>query len=155
MSVHYTLKNPRQARALARLLSKRFPNPELAYLGLVELMLNAIEHGNLGFHDQKEEFFRKGKWLDEIETRLNSLPYDLKSVVVTYAESQREIVVTITDQGKGFNWQQYSDETHDVKCLHGRGITLSKLMSFDEVEYKGRGNQVICRVFRTENEEIQ
>lgn len=152
MSVHYTLKSPRQARALARLLSKKFPNPELAYLGLVELMMNAIEHGNLGLHNQKEDFFRKGRWLDEIETRLNTLPYDLKSVSVTFSENPRELKVTITDQGKGFNWQQFPNSLQDASRLHGRGIAISKLMSFDEVEYKGRGNQVICRVFRSENE---
>ncbi len=56
-------------------------------------------------------------------------------------------VVTITDQGHGFDWRKYigfdPDRAFD---LHGRGIAMSKIMSFDNLEYQGNGNSVVTSV---------
>lgn len=42
-------------------------------------------------------------------------------------------MMNLTDQGIGFD-------------LHGRGIAMSKVMSFDGIEYMGNGNAVVIAV---------
>ena len=55
--------------------------------------------------------------------------------------------VTITDQGNGFDWQTYMEFNPErVFDLHGRGIAMSKAISFDSLEYLGKGNCVVTTV---------
>jgi hypothetical protein len=57
--------------------------------------------------------------------------------------------VTITDQGNGFDWQAYVEFSPErVFDLHGRGIAMSKVISFDSLEYLGKGNSVVTTVLR-------
>ena len=53
--------------------------------------------------------------------------------------------ITITDQGVGFDCQSYLtiDENRAFDS-HGRGIAMAKMLSFDGLEYRGVGNQVVC-----------
>jgi len=51
--------------------------------------------------------------------------------------------VLITDQGDGFDWQPYLDiDPARAFASHGRGIALSRKLSFTSLEYLGSGNQV-------------
>ena len=55
--------------------------------------------------------------------------------------------VTIIDQGPGFDWAGYLEFSPDrVFDLHGRGIAMSRSMSFDSLEYLGTGNTVVTTV---------
>ena len=54
------------------------------------------------------------------------------------------IEITVTDQGCGFDWQSYiSLDEHRAFDSHGRGIAMARMMSFDTLEYRGCGNQVV------------
>ena len=64
-----------------------------------------------------------------------------------YERTPSEIILTIRDEGQGFDWQRYLElDPARATDPHGRGIALSKMMSFDEVEYQGAGNVVCCKV---------
>ena len=59
------------ARALAAACAGLCEEPDLAGMGLAELLVNAIEHGNLGitFHE-KSELLAAGRWEEEVSARL-------------------------------------------------------------------------------------
>ncbi len=69
-----------------------------------------------------------------------------KKVLVHFERSDDDITLTITDDGDGFDWQHYMEIDPDrATHSHGRGIALSKMMSFDSIEYRGTGNEVVCK----------
>ena len=52
-----------EAAALAALLSSLCPNPDMAAIGLSELLVNAVEHGNLGItYAEKSTLMSGGNW---------------------------------------------------------------------------------------------
>lgn len=66
---------------------------------------------------------------------------------LTYLRLENEILLTIKDEGYGFNWRDYMEISPErATHSHGRGIALAKMMSFDRLEYLGCGNEVSCRV---------
>ncbi|HEX9083044.1 MAG TPA: response regulator transcription factor, partial [Holophagaceae bacterium] len=70
----FAFRTPEQAWDLAAVLAKTTPQPERAVGGLSELMINAIEHGNLGIgYEEKTRLLEQGRWREEIAQRL-SLP---------------------------------------------------------------------------------
>ncbi len=132
---------------LATFLARLFPDPERVVLGISELVLNALEHGNLGItYDEKGILIKEGKLHEELKRR-QTLPENKdKSVLITYTKMQDHIELRIKDEGNGFDWKDYMEisperATHN----HGRGIAMSKMISFDEITYIGPGNEVLCK----------
>ena len=67
--------------------------------------------------------------------------------MVEFMRNPGELRFTVRDQGKGFDWQQYLEMSPERAFdTHGRGIAMSKLLSFDRLEYRGCGNEVECVV---------
>jgi CheY-like chemotaxis protein len=96
------------ARNLARDIAKCCPEPEKIVLGLNELLINAIEHGNLGItYAEKKLLVVANKWENEIAERLAKDEYKDKSATLICETQDNDIVITIKDEGKGFNWQTY------------------------------------------------
>ena len=83
----------------------------------------------------------------EIERRLELPENSNKFVEVTFIRRDQAIDITVTDQGAGFNWQSFLtlDENRAFDS-HGRGIAMARLLSFDNLEYRGCGNQVVCTI---------
>lgn len=139
------------ARNLASLLSNAFPDPSIVVMGLTELMVNAVEHGNLGItYDEKSALNDKGTWNEEVSRRL-ALPENAdKAVTVNFISNNSCIKITITDQGDGFDWQSYMDfDPNRIMDNHGRGIAVANKLSFSEVVYAGKGN-VVCALLNLE-----
>ena len=133
---------------LSALLASSSPNTEKVGMGLTELLVNALEHGNLGIgYDEKSRLNVQGNWQEEVERRLQ-LPENIKKkVVLTYERRKEEISFIIKDQGQGFEWQKYLELTPDrIFDSHGRGIVLANVLCFDHVEYLGSGNQVVAKI---------
>ncbi|MEC4678154.1 MAG: ATP-binding protein, partial [Nitrospirota bacterium] len=137
------------AEYLTTFLSNFFPDPGRVTLGISELLINAVEHGNLGItYAEKTELNKQSKWQEEVQRRLSLPEYKDKKVFVNLVKENREIVITITDEGTGFDWSDYMEMSAErATDNHGRGIAMSKMASFDELEYRGKGNEVVCRVF--------
>ncbi len=129
---------------LSHCLAQSCPEPERVIQGLQELMINAVEHGNLGIsYAEKGELMLSGAWLDEIQRRLSLPEFNRRFVMVHFQRLPDKIVFTVQDQGDGFDWQDFMDFSPErVFDLHGRGIAMARLTSFDRLEYQGNGNTV-------------
>jgi len=133
-----------EAADLALLLAEASLDPLRTVNGYSELLVNAVEHGNLGIsYQEKSRLLLAGGWREEIESRLRNPRFTEQQVSVILEKTQAALVVTITDQGAGFDWQNYlAFSTERAFDLNGRGIAMSKAISFDALEYLGKGNSV-------------
>ena len=140
----FFFRTPQEARDLATLLANAAPNPGRVVLGLSELMLNAVEHGNLGIgYDRKSVLIEDGTLEGEIERLLSSPELDSRRVELLVRRGDGELTFRIRDQGAGFNWQPYLEMSPERAFdTHGRGIAMSRMLSFDRVQYRGCGNEV-------------
>lgn len=150
----FTFRRLEEARSLSMLLATLCPNNNQAALGLLELMVNCIEHGNLEISfDEKGALLKEGKWHHEVEHRLNLPEYAYRSVVIKFERKRGKIEFLIKDEGSGFDASKFlqidnkpEDDINELKfnssCFHGRGIRLAKELCFDSLEYLGAGNQV-------------
>lgn len=144
----FEIKTLDDATYLATFLSQFFPDPETVVLGISELLVNAIEHGNLGitYHD-KTELNKNSNWTQEINKRLQLPENEDKRALVTYTRNDEHITLSIKDQGRGFRWEEYLEISPErITDNHGRGIAMARMMSFNSVEYIGSGNEVVCIV---------
>lgn len=113
-------------------------------LALRELVLNAVEHGNLGLtYQEKTAALEDGSLEKLLEGRRHSEPYASRSVTVVVRRSDERIRFEVTDQGEGFDWRALPDPMDPTNLLadHGRGVLLASL-SVDELRYNERGNAV-------------
>ena len=146
-SCYIEFKNIDEAHDVTTYLATLFPEPQKVVLGISELLINAIEHGNLDIaYDKKTELNNNQKWKDEIK-RLVQLPeYKNKVVRVTYEYQPAGLIkLRIKDDGKGFEWRNFLELSPERAIdNHGRGIAMAKAISFDKIEYAGCGNEVVC-----------
>ncbi len=143
-SATFEFKNLEEARSIASLVSNACPEPEKIVMGLTELMINAIEHGNLGItYAEKTKLNKEGKWLEEISIRLLLAQNINKTATIDFQRLDKKIEIIITDQGDGFDWKTYMDfDPNRVMDSHGRGIAIANKLSFSLLEYQEQGNKV-------------
>lgn len=141
---HFTFSSTEDAHHIAALLSCLCPSQEAANMGLIELMLNAIEHGNLGIsYEEKTRLITEDRLQEEIERRLAMPDYSGKVATVGFRRTGNNLIFTIKDQGTGFDWKVYLDMSLDrMMDNHGRGIAMSRSISFTKLEYRGNGSCV-------------
>lgn len=145
---HFRFRTLEDARDLAGMLADACPDPARAVIGLSELLINAVEHGNLGItYEQKSQLLEEQTWEEEIARRLLDPRYRGRQVEVRYRRNASGVEVVIKDEGEGFDWQRYMEMAPEraFDC-HGRGIAMSRALSFDDVEYRGKGNEVAVRI---------
>lgn len=140
----YELSTLQEARTLAAHLCRLFPEPQRALPGLLEILVNAVEHGNLGItYAEKSALLKAGRWEQEIAERLALPQYAGRRVRIDLRRDAARVRVRVTDEGAGFDWRPFLDIARDrLFDLHGRGIAMSRLMSFDTLDYRGCGNEV-------------
>lgn len=145
LSGHFRFKELKDAYALAEFLGKICPNPRLHIMAISEILVNAIEHGNLGISAEEKHLLQKeNRWLSEIERRLQ-LPQHVNQYVnldVTHSES--ELRLHIKDDGQGFNWEDYKNKNRDNQSTQGRGILMAQNLAFKSIDYSEKGNEVVC-----------
>ncbi len=145
----FHFKTLKEANNLALLISKACPNPEKILSGLSELMINAVEHGDLGItYEQKTNLVATGRWQEEVEHRL-SIPENInKFSTLEFQLDENRIEITIKDMGAGFDWREYLEIALDrMSHNHGRGIAMARILSFDNLEYHGSGNEVTATIY--------
>jgi len=121
---------------LANSFTHACPKPEKVILGLSELFINAVEHGNLGIsYHEKGELINTEQLIQEIARRQALEENRDKRVEVCFERRTDVLVFTIRDQGKGFDWRRYLDfDPERVFDPNGRGIARSRIMSFNSLE---------------------
>jgi anti-sigma regulatory factor (Ser/Thr protein kinase) len=142
----FELRTLDEARHLAASLAPQFPDPVTAALGLAELMVNAVEHGNLRIStSEKSDLLRQGVWEEEVQRRLLLPENAAKRVRVELRREGSELVLLIRDDGPGFDWEQYCNlDPVRADEPNGRGIALVRQLAFPNLEYLSAGN--IARV---------
>lgn len=135
-------------KALAFYIANCYPEPEKVAFGLSELLINAVEHGNLGItYSEKTKLVLSGTWMQEVERRLEAPTYKERMGRLAFKATKESISVVIKDEGEGFDWTKYVElSPQRATDPHGRGIAASRHMSFDSLEYLGVGNEVVCKV---------
>lgn len=142
----FRVKSLQEARALSAAISSLGADPVSVALGLSELIINGIEHGNLGisFHE-KAELLAADRWEAEIQTRLASAAHSGKFVEVRIRRAPGALHVAIRDQGPGFDWRPYLDLS-ESRALYpnGRGIAMARHIAFRNLQFIDPGNEVVA-----------
>jgi DNA-binding response OmpR family regulator len=130
-------------------LQESLGKSELADLQLVlsELLLNAIEHGNLEISgEEKRQAIMADQFAALVRARRSHPVWGQRRVDIELSVDQKagELSCCIRDEGKGFDWRALPQEIKPEHLLlpHGRGVLLSRLM-VDRLEYNEKGNAVI------------
>jgi CheY-like chemotaxis protein len=133
------------ARDLGATLANACPDPEKTVVGLTELLVNAIEHGNLGItYEEKSALNAAGTWWQEVERRAKLPEFAGRFGEVIFERTDDELRFTIIDQGLGFDWRNFMQiDPARAFHTHGRGIAMANLMTFDSLEYRGSGSEVV------------
>lgn len=144
----FRFRTPQEARELSSLLAAGAPNPDSIALGLSELLLNAVEHGNLGIgYRKKSELLISGLFQEEIQRRLDAAPWSDRAVEVVLERDHGLLRIRIEDQGSGFDPAEYlAIDPERALDPNGRGIALARQISFASLEFQGKGNVVLATV---------
>jgi CheY-like chemotaxis protein len=141
----FTVAEKKDIEHVCSFVSNAFPYPEKAFFGISELLLNAVEHGNLGItYDEKKKLLIEKKWEDEILRRYSLPENKNKKVGMEIVNKPEHFEVIITDEGKGFDYKSflYFDENR-AKDPNGRGIAMAKKYTFKEILFENNGSKVI------------
>jgi anti-sigma regulatory factor (Ser/Thr protein kinase) len=113
-------------------------------LALREIVINAVEHGNLGVtFEEKSEANESGSLPELLAERAKDPSRAERCVRVEAKRSDESISVFVEDEGDGFEWRDLPDPTDAANLLrtHGRGVLLAAL-SVDELTFNDAGNRV-------------
>ncbi|QTA88915.1 SpoIIE family protein phosphatase [Desulfonema magnum] len=125
-----------------------FDNLKKLRIAFFEMLTNAIEHGNLELTDLKRdnEFYDSKKYREIYKNRIHSDKYGERLICIECLYSDKQLEISIEDEGKGFNIKNVPDPTHEdnITKLSGRGIAIAK-MNTDQVTYNAKGNKVVLR----------
>lgn len=117
------------------------------HLGLLELLVNAMEHGNLRITGtEKAAAFQSDTLYDLYQERQADPVLGKRGVTVDFKFDRNGCEWTIADEGEGFDWHAHGDTVNsaNLMALTGRGIAVARLQ-FDELHYLGEGNVVRAR----------
>ncbi len=145
-----------EAESLASFLANCFPDSDRALTGISELLVNGVEHGNLGIsYDDKTRLMDENMWRQEVERRLQLPEYADKKLTVIFEKKDDTYYLQVTDQGKGFNWKSFLEfDPSRASHNHGRGIAMANMIAFDRLVYNEKGNQVTA-IMRARDEEME
>jgi anti-sigma regulatory factor (Ser/Thr protein kinase) len=135
---------------LTRNLEDRLPRSTIlmAQIGLQEVFMNSIEHGNLEIdYEQKTSLkMQKGNYWEILVSACNQEYLTHRKIHVSYLMDRERVVYTIRDEGKGFDWRGYMNADREViekgllSDYHGVGLQIVK--NVFEVAFNEAGNEV-------------
>lgn len=113
-------------------------------LGLGELILNAVEHGNLGItFSEKNEAVQDDILQNLYIERLLDKKLADKLVTINFKKNEEMCMWEIEDEGDGFDPDAIPNPLSEegILRLHGRGIFICRF-HFDDLFYNEKGNKV-------------
>ena len=137
----FELRTPREAELLAAHIGSACGDPQRG-VGVLELLINGIEHGNLGItYAEKSKLLVERRYREELERRLALEENRFKRVRATLSRLGDHLQIMIQDCGPGFDFRRYLvfDKARFLD-QHGRGILLAKAAV--DIEYFEPGNMV-------------
>ena len=144
----FELRQIDEVQPLSALIAAATPQPQRAAFGIGELLLNGIEHGNLGLsYEDKKQLRLHGGWSDEIRRRAGLAGNRDKRVRVSLRRVADAISIRVRDDGCGFDWRRYLLLDSLRACdPNGRGIAMALLTSFDSIDYVGDGHELVATI---------
>ncbi|RPI96075.1 MAG: PAS domain S-box protein [Spirochaetales bacterium] len=142
----------RLTRNLQRYLNRG--QVHLVQMALQEVLVNAVEHGNLEIdYDRKTELKkRKGNYWDIVITESNPELLRNRKVHVSYLLDENKVVYTVRDEGRGFDWGKYLGDFPGgigeqlLESYHGVGLHLVR--NVFQVSFNEDGREVtLARYF--------
>lgn len=144
-TARFTCRTLTEVEVLSQFLAAAFPDPKRAIIGITELLINAVEHGNLGIsYEEKTELVTEGVWRDTVDARQKLAAFVGKKVDVVLQRKPDGMYLQISDEGEGFEWWRYL-EIDPCRATHpnGRGIALANKISFDRLQFTHNGSRVL------------
>lgn len=145
-AAQFSIRSPHDVTTLAQLLSQMFPNPNAVKVGLMEIFMNAVEHGiaEIGYAT-KTRLVTEDRWHEELERRL-ALPENRdKFATIHFRRAEDGYYITVKDPGPGFAWKNYlAYDPARASDYHGRGIAQAIACSFDRLTYNEKGNEAMA-----------
>lgn len=137
----FEIRTPREAELLSAHIGSACGDPQRG-VGVLELLVNGIEHGNLGItYEEKSALLAERRFKQELERRLELEENQFKRVRVTLTRIGDHLQILIEDAGPGFDYRRYLVFDKDrFLHPHGRGILLARAAL--DVEYFDPGNLV-------------
>jgi len=137
------------SQRLTERLARYFPTPVLNTIRICfrEILINAIEHGNLGItFDEKTRAIESGDYMEYLLARQANPVYADRRVYIDYLINERVLMFRVTDEGDGFDHRAFvgraANDEYMAMLEHGRGIIMTKNV-FDSLVFNEKGNQVI------------
>lgn len=147
VNARFEFRTLEEAQHLAVVIAGMCANTELVAMGLSELLINAVEHGNLGItFEEKTRLKEQDGWQEEVERRLG-LPENLaKRAVLSVRRIEGGWEFEVCDEGEGFDWPRFLELAPErAFAPNGRGIALARQLAFSELEYLDGGRRVRVR----------
>lgn len=145
----FSVATVEEAGQLAAFIAHACPCPDAAVMGISELLVNGVEHGNLGLsYTEKSTHKRQDTWQEEINRRA-ALPENRgKRVHLNFSrDATGSVTLRIRDEGSGFDWQRFLDmDPERAFDPNGRGIALARMLSFSSIVYEGCGNVAVATI---------
>ncbi|WP_341678338.1 response regulator [Niveibacterium sp. SC-1] len=140
----FSIRTLEEAAAISATISLLATASAGLAMGLSELLVNAIEHGNLGIdYAEKGRLKESGTWPEEVERRLALPEHRDKRVRLVIERERTRLHFRIHDEGVGFDWAPFLElDAERAQALNGRGIALARRFGFAGLEYEGCGNTV-------------
>ena len=115
------------------------------YLAMMELLINAIEHGNCKIsYEEKSKWLNSGRDVLDLVREKNKDPEVCrKRVYLTYRITPKKSTFKIRDEGEGFDWKSQTATTGEdgLQEMHGRGIAMAAHY-VTRLSYNDKGNEV-------------
>lgn len=142
VEARFEFRTREEACAIAGTLSQAFPPSNLLSVGIMELLVNAIEHGNLEIGGlRKQALLESGRLDDEIVRRLRDPRLGSRYATAQLRRFPDRLRLVVEDQGPGFDPSALS---YDPRAHHGRGLQLARAVGFDSLEHEPPGNRVVA-----------
>jgi two-component system, sensor histidine kinase LadS len=131
-------------RNLGRFMDQK--QAKLVRIALREIIINAIEHGNLGIsYREKSQAMIDDSYFEFVAKRRLDPECRERRVTVSFAVEDDRLTYVVTDEGNGFDHRKIvgnrSRNANRQMLAHGRGISMAKNI-FDSVRFNKKGNQV-------------
>ena len=144
-SARFEFRTREEAVAIARWVGELLRDATCSEFALLELMINAIEHGNLEIGAAyKGQLLREHRFEEELTSRLANEKYGARRVHVSVVRADATIEIEIRDEGPGFAWRDALATGLELsEAPNGRGIALVRQTCFPSLTYRDPGNVAV------------
>ncbi len=120
---------------------------EKLHVGLLELLVNAIEHGNckIGFEEKTAWLEKNRDIMDLIREKNRDSRIKAKKVYFSYTITPERSRFTIRDEGDGFDWRSRISAEPGEPGLHGMGMKMANLY-VQNLSYNDKGNEATFEI---------